>query len=308
MSWRKLLYQLGLFLGLLLFGYQLWQALWALVEHPGAISAPAYLIAAVVVDVLAYLCLILGWAALMRATGVRLAAAQVGQGYLLSFLPRYVPGSVWGYLSRSEWLAQSAGVSYRRSGVASALEVSFQVLTATIFGMFLISSPLLRMAGVALCIGAAIAAWRIPPKMSERSGQVSSDSVKLSLPWRYFFAILAIYSGFWYLHGLSTWLVALSISAGGTLNSFSAVPIFAASWLVGFLVVLVPSGLGVREWTLNYLLVANTGMSPDAASFIAVVVRLAIVIAELSLLLWAATRSASWLWGDRSKKDRPHVS
>ena len=49
MSWRKLLYQLGLFLGLLLFGYQLWQALWALVEHPGAISAPAYLIAAVFV-------------------------------------------------------------------------------------------------------------------------------------------------------------------------------------------------------------------------------------------------------------------
>lgn len=308
MSWRRLLYRLGLLLGLLLFGHQLWQALWALVEHPGAISAPGYLVAAVIVDMLAYLCLILGWMALMRATGVRLAAAQAGQGYILSFLPRYVPGTVWGYLSRSEWLAQSAGVSYRRSGTASAMEVGFQVLTATIFGLLLIRSPLLRVAGVSLCVGVMIVAWRILPRMLERSGQVSSDSVKISLPWRYFFVVVAIYSGFWYLHGLSTWLVALSIGADSTLTSLSAVPIFAASWLVGFLVVLVPSGLGVREWTLNYLLVAQTGLSADAAAFIAVVARLAIIIAELSLLLWATTRSASSLWGNRSKEDRPHVS
>lgn len=308
MSRRTLLYRLGLLLGLGLFGYQLWQALQALLEHPGAISAPVYLVAAVAVDVLAYLCLILGWAVLMRASGVRLAATQAGQGYMLSFLPRYVPGTVWGYLSRSEWLAQSAGVSYRRSGLASAMEVGLQVLTAAVFGMAVINSPVLRMAGVAIGIGVAIAAWHLTPRVLEQTDRGSSGATPTLLPWRYFIAVLTIYGVFWYLHGLSTWLVSLSIGAASSLNPVSATPIFAASWLVGFLVVLVPSGLGVREWTLNYLLVANAGMSPDAAAFVSVAVRLAIIVAELLLLLWAASRTVSWLQRPRSEEDKPHAS
>lgn len=308
MSWRKLLYRLGLLLGLALFGYQLWQAVRALLEHPGAIIAPGYLVAAVAVDVLAYLCLILGWTLLMRASGVRLAATQAGQGYMLSFLPRYVPGTVWGYLSRSEWLAQSAGVSYRRSGVASAMEVGFQVLTAAFFGTLLINSPFLRIAGGAISIGMGIAAWRMMPRVLNRADQGANDTTPISLPWRYFFAVLTIYSAFWYLHGLSTWLVAISIGAASSLNSLTATPVFATSWLVGFLVILVPSGLGVREWTLNYLLVANAGMSPDAAAFVSVVVRLAIIVAELLLLLWAASRSMSWLQRPGSEEDKRHAS
>lgn len=308
MSWRTVLYRLGLLVGLALFGYQFWQALMALWEHPGAVTAPWYLVMAVGIDVLAYLCLMLGWALLMRAVGVALSARQVGEGYMLSFLPRYVPGTIWGYLSRSEWLAQSAGVGYRQSGIASVLEIGLQVLTAAICATFLLASPAWQIAGVGLGIGASLAAWHFGPLFWSRLDRGTRGARPIRLPWRYLLAVLAVYAGFWYLHGVSTWLVAQSIGAAGTLTALSATPIFAASWLVGFLVVLVPSGLGVREWTLNYLLVTNSGMPADAAAFVAVVVRLAIILAELLLLLWAATRSATGIWRQRSKEEKQNVS
>lgn len=308
MSWRTLLYRLGLLMGLALFGYQFWQALTALWEHPGAIAAPWYLGIAVVIDVLAYLCLMLGWAILMRAVGVALSPTQIGEGYMLSFLPRYVPGTIWGYLSRSEWLARSAGVGYRQSGIASALEIGLQVVTAATVAVFLLASPFWRIAGVGLGIGVSMAAWYWGPQLWSRLDRGPKGVGAIRMPWRNLMAVLAVYAGFWYLHGLSTWLVARSIGAAGTLTPVSATPIFAASWLIGFLVVLVPSGLGVREWTLNYLLVANAGMPADAAAFVAVVVRLAIIVAELLLLLWAATHSAAGIWRKQSKEEKQNVT
>ena len=227
---------------------------------------------------------------------------------MLSFLPRYVPGTIWGYLSRSEWLAQSAGVGYRQSGIASAMEVCLQVLTAATVAVSLLASPLWQIVAAGLGIVVSMAAWHWGPQLWSRLDRGSRDLRPIRLPWRYLLAVLAVYAGFWYLHGLSTWLVARSIGAAGTLTAVSATPIFAASWLIGFLVVLVPSGLGVREWTLNYLLVANAGMPAEAATFVAVVVRLAIIVAELLLLLWAATRSAGAIWRQRSKDEKQNVT
>ncbi|WP_322509605.1 hypothetical protein, partial [Anaerolinea sp.] len=44
------------------------------------------------------------WKQILNAMEIPLEYLQIAKGYTLSLIPRYIPGSVWGYLNRSEWL------------------------------------------------------------------------------------------------------------------------------------------------------------------------------------------------------------
>src|SRR3972149_6374809 len=120
---RRLLHLIGLALGGLLFVYQILNVLPAVMENKLHVSSPAFIGLALAIGVAAIGIQTIAWARLMRAFGIYLSWSQVLQGYTLSFLPRYIPGSVWGYLSRNEWLLQNHNVRYGISNRVSLLEV-----------------------------------------------------------------------------------------------------------------------------------------------------------------------------------------
>ena len=66
---------------------------------------------------------------LMRSLNIELPIHKARYIYSLSFLARYIPGSIWGYLSRSEWLLHDYQVSYASSNYGSILEVALAVST-----------------------------------------------------------------------------------------------------------------------------------------------------------------------------------
>ncbi len=69
------------------------------------------------------------WVLLMRSLNIELPIHKARYIYSLSFLARYIPGSIWGYLSRSEWLLHDYQVSYTSSNYGSILEVALAVST-----------------------------------------------------------------------------------------------------------------------------------------------------------------------------------
>jgi uncharacterized membrane protein YbhN (UPF0104 family) len=84
--------------------------------------------------------------------------------------------------------------------------------------------------------------------------------------------------------------VSLTVSPHPTLDITTFV--YAVSWLVGFFVVFIPSGLGVRELTMSSLLVAVAGMSTGIASAAALAVRALLLITEVAfvaVLLFTST-------------------
>ncbi len=81
------------------------------------------------VIVISFLQQIAAWVLIMRSLHVHLPIHQARFIYSLSFLARYIPGSIWGYLSRSEWLLQNYQVSYTVSNYGSVLEVALAVST-----------------------------------------------------------------------------------------------------------------------------------------------------------------------------------
>ena len=58
---------------------------------------------------------------------------------------------------------------------------------------------------------------------------------------------------------------------------------YALAWVVGFLSFLTPSGLGVREGTLAYLL--SHHLSPVTATLVALLARIWFLLGELTLVL-----------------------
>ena len=278
--WRRWLYFAGVGLGLLLFGWQLALAVANVRQRAVLVAEPGWLLIALALAVGGYLLQWGSWLLVMRFLRRALAPATAFSGYFLSFLPRYIPGTVWGYWGRSEWLARSYGIDYRTSGAGSLLEAgSFLALAATISVYAYAPAPWGLPAALLLLVG-AVAAW---PLLAHWLAGVRQPQPKV-IP-----AALLAYFFYWWLQGLGLHALCrgLGISAGSTAAGIDLLHLTAASaasWGAGFLVLFVPAGFGVRELSLTYLLTAQGGMAPADANLLAVFSRASMIVAELLML------------------------
>ena len=145
--WRRVLFALGLALGLALLLWQVWRGYVAIQHYGFRVLCPACLVASLALSLLLQLVQMLAWIQVMRYLGYPLPFGRALAGYMLSFLPRYIPGSVWGYLGRSEWLARSYGISYAGSMTGSLLEALALVVTGLCYVGFYYSTRLDRRLG-----------------------------------------------------------------------------------------------------------------------------------------------------------------
>ncbi len=273
-----------------------WQLAMALIyvrSNTVTVVAPALLFVAVGFCLVGYGIQLLGWWLIMRFLAVSLPAFRAARGYFLSFLPRYIPGTVWGYLGRSEWLAQEWDVGYRRSAVGSALEAISFVLTAGFFAALMVAPA--YAAVVMICAAPFI--WGITWFMGRR---FIGGSGWGSLP-----AALALVAGalilyllYWLAQGAVLSAAAAAVGIPMTPAWIQAPGVAALAWVVGFLTVFVPSGMGVREVTLSVALQDQLGVSADLAALLAILTRLMMVVSELLIL------APAFVWQTRSRRDK----
>lgn len=101
----------------------------------------------------------------------------------------------------------------------------------------------------------------------------------------------AVACGSWVATGPAAWLIVTAMTPHAP-SALSMTGAYAFAWLLGFVVVFAPSGLGVREATLIALLSPDLGIA--AATLVAVTLRLASTLGDLLALfvVEAATRQA----------------
>jgi uncharacterized membrane protein YbhN (UPF0104 family) len=235
----------------------------------------------------------LAWRRIMRQLGAPLGMHSVVTGFFWSFVPRYIPGSVWGYWSRGAWLAERHGIGYRVSTHGSLLEVGLGCFTALVVGGgYLLAG---RAGGGVALVVALVVLWVAAVALGPVNGVVGAQLLEEDL------AGLKNSPAIEWAGTLGLYLLALLCfgwGAAGVAQAFFEPPVGVGvfvgaatlAWLAGFLVLIVPSGLGVREATLAALLAA-AGMDPWQGGLVAVVFRLVVVFAELCWLvagLWLA--------------------
>jgi glycosyltransferase 2 family protein len=247
---------------------------------------------------LSYAVLIETWRQTVIAWGARIGWGAATRVWFISNLGRYVPGKVW-QIGAMGALAQEAGVS----GVAAAgssLLVNLVNLLAACLVVLLAGSR--QLAGPAFTMGlvlffAAVAAapWLLPPlaRIAQRISGREIPEPRIP-PLAIVFAIAGCALA-WNLYGIAFRKLAVALfgAPAGLTSAYTAV--FTLSYLMGYLAIFAPGGIGVREGVLTSLL-ATTGLATGAVAVTLVVVsRLWLTVLEAApgLILLALRHTGS---------------
>ncbi len=247
---------------------------------------PAYLLASALVVWTMYALLVLTWRGLVTGWGERLGLAEAARIWTVSSLGKYLPGKVWAVAGMAA-MAQRAGVAaWAATGAAvlnQLLALGAGTAAVALTGPDLLAAryPWIRGALLALLAASlAVTALLASPALLRRGlalagfelGAHAAPSPRALAAA--FGANLVAWAGY----GASLWLLARGLLPVA-LPPAAAIGAFAASYIAGFLALLAPGGLGVREGV--FILMLQGPLGTPAAVALAVASRLLLTVTEV---------------------------
>jgi glycosyltransferase 2 family protein len=226
----------------------------------------------------------LPWRTIMAELGERHGVADTLRWYFPGQLGKYVPGGIWPVVGRGE-LAVRGGASRSVAYTSVALSLACTYLAATlvsiVFLMASVASGGRADGALWVLVLAPVGLALLHPVVLTRSVAVAerllSRGVSVVVPgYRTIVGLVARHAPAWVLIGGATWLVARAFDPDPAV----AQVLFAAvlSWVVGFVVIPVPGGIGVREAAF---VAAATSLGSEVAATVAVASRLVFIAADL---------------------------
>ena len=83
---------------------------------------------------------------------------------------------------------------------------------------------------------------------------LKKEYVGSQIEYSYLLSLLSVFFVAWILLGFGFYLMTYSLYPESSAYIFPLIGVFAISWAAGFLVIILPGGLGLREAVLSYLL------------------------------------------------------
>lgn len=210
---------------------------------------PVPLLASVLMGLVAMTIIGAVWVGLLQSRGHHAPRPRAMAWYYVGQLGKYVPGGIWPIVGRAE-LAVRGGVSRPDAYKATAFSLVSTYSAATVVvaigsllsGMY-VPVGLLIVVGLAV-VWFALGSPTFADSMSKLAGRFTQRS--LALPDRgQFVRLTLVHVPSWICMSLSTSITAHAF--GADIGLTDMLFITSLSWLVGFLVVGVPGGIGVRE-------------------------------------------------------------
>jgi uncharacterized membrane protein YbhN (UPF0104 family) len=283
---RRLLRYLGLVIAVLGVAFVVRALIIAWPEVRAAVAGanPAPLVAALALGSCATCVIGLGWRRCLAAVGTCVRVREALHWYYVGQLGKYVPGGVWSVLGRGEMA--------RRGGVSASVSYGSVVLslTVTYLAAILVATIALATGGagrggaywpVLLLLPLGIAA--LHPRVVEAALRVARRVLRRGLPitvpsWGVSLGLLLWHVPAWLAIGGATWLVAATLDVSPP--DVRAI-LFATvvSWVVGFVVVTAPGGIGVREAV--FVATATVLGSSGVAVAVALVARVIFILVDL---------------------------
>jgi len=239
------------------------------------------------------------WRFVLSRLGYRLPLVRASGVWFLSNIVRYIPGNVWQFLGMME-LAADSGVPRAVTMTSVALHQVLSNLAGLLVGAYVIVAggrlTAYRYVALAalLMLALAIVAPRLLPRLLGwlvHLGGGQPAPVRLT-PWANL-ALLVFYAVYWLLAGLAFWQLgmALNLPLGGLPGL--CVSAFALAYVSGYLSLLTPSGLGVREGVLVLLL--SAALPGSGVALLAIAARVWMVSGELLATAASAALNRSLL-------------
>jgi hypothetical protein len=207
----------------------------------------------------------------------------------ISQLGKYIPGKLWSYMIQIYWLA-SKGIPKTTVLYLNIVTTSLTILVSTIMGcLFLMLIPdwyhlkteILIFISLLLVINLFLFNKNILRFFIEMFSRITGQKISFNQ----LSSCLIISMQFFYIIGAAFWILAgcfITLGVGFDLDGPKILFIAAAMLLgdvIGFIILVAPGGLGVREGTI-FLILKGTGIIQYALIF-PIVVRLLNIVTDL---------------------------
>ncbi len=248
---------------------------WRALELTTRLTAlPAdWLLAAGLILLLHYLYLFLLWGLLLRRLGTRPRRSLLFRAYALSLLAKYLPGKVVAHGVRARLALQMdlPGPAVSSSLVWEALLVLGSAALFGLFGFFGPSlAPLHQAARWLILVFGLCGAGLLALGASGIAGERWTRWIglpQLAKQPLWLVALFVVYGVSWLTYGLSHWLLLNAITPFPLDSLLPLSVALAVAWGVGFVSVIAPAGLGIREGVL-YVFVAGSLSQGQAILFV----------------------------------------
>lgn len=233
--------------------------------------------------------MLLLWRLILARAGYHISLRTSWRIWFFSNLGHYVPGKIWQIMGMV-YLCEKEGIPRMVTLTSVFLAQVWSILAAFIFlggYAFISDSPRLPVYAPWLVLLVPVGlVMTYPPVMEKLANRLlkwlKREPIRLNIDFRQSLLFLGRYLLSWVLYGAAFFVFLLSLQAL-PLRHFPAVTsIFAASYTLSFLCLIVPGGLGVREGLLAGLL--SLYMPLPMATVIALLSRLWFTAGELVCL------------------------
>lgn len=292
--WRK---RIVPFLGLLIavvslasIGYQLWQ-MWprlAALEIQPVLALLALLAGCLSLVIPAVL-----WRTMLHQAGISLSLSKSMYIWFASQVVRYAPGNVWHILGRV-YLGQREGLDTLTVSFSMVLELMQSITAALLVGaVSLLFWPQQNVFSLWVLLLIPLLVCYIWPHtihyplvwIFRRKNQPLPERM---LKRRDMLLLLPGYCLHWAVYGVGFYLLVQAVYPLPIGAMPSLIGIFSIAWVVGFLSFITPSGLGVREGVLSYLL--SFLVPVPVALLLSLLARVWVTLAELGCVVFVVVR------------------
>ncbi|MEO0083366.1 MAG: lysylphosphatidylglycerol synthase domain-containing protein [candidate division WOR-3 bacterium] len=216
----------------------------------------------------------------------------------LATLPKYAPGKVWGILGKV-YLAKKEGITEQASVISISLETILVLLGGVIL-FLLTASPVVKgkisytyyLFIIPICL--IITYPKILIGITNFFLRIFKRPLITFMPkYLQIIELLTLYTLSWVLQGIGIYFLIKSFYPIALNKVLLIAGLHAFSWVIGFVSIITPAGLGIKEGIFSYFLkfIFPSGI----AILIALLVRIWATIAELLFFLAFAKNIKKYL-------------
>lgn len=213
----------------------------------------------------------------------------------ISTFGRYIPGKVWFTVGRT-LLAEKLGISKRKAFTAVIIETIYQIFTGMLFIIILAVKQydLPNITYFSFVLAFILLSVFNPQLFADilnfflKKMNKEILTIKMNLLNRAY--IMLVYTAMWVFFGLQFMFLAEAITPISDIVRTTAV--YPVSWVFGFIVIFLPSGLGVREGAIIYFM--SQILNAPTAIIISALSRVQMTLSEILFLFTLIGSKKLW--------------
>lgn len=227
------------------------------------------------------------WWQILKGLGEKVSFIIAFRVWVISNTGRLIPGVIWQYLGRIEMSYRALKVPRYKTSTSILIETTLVLVTGIILSFPLIFFQSNTILSRVLFLLTLLLLVILHPKILNRGLSLISKYIfrkqrlfKKHLLFKEIFLYFLLYLINFVLHAAALFFVIKGfVPSFSLIKIVELIPIYSMSWVIGFITIFAPGGLGVTDLSLSYLL--SPIIPLGQASAVALLYRLISIIAEL---------------------------